>query len=149
MMAPGDVAITGHVAELHPSVAESWELRSPRILVAELAIAGLAGGTLDPARAQPLPRFQAVDRDLAVVVAEDVPAAAVVETARRAGGGLLRAVRLFDVYRGSPLDAREKSVAIRFVLQAPDRTLTDAEVDEVVAEITRALATDVGGRIRT
>jgi phenylalanyl-tRNA synthetase beta chain len=148
VMAPGDVAITGHVAELHPSVAEGWELRTPRILVAELAVAGLAGGTLDPARAQPLPRFQAVDRDLAVVVAEDVPGASVVDVARRAGGDLLREIRLFDVYRGAPLGAHEKSVAIRFMLQAPDRTLTDAEVDDVVGAITRALAAEVGGRIR-
>jgi phenylalanyl-tRNA synthetase beta chain len=149
VVAPGDLAISGHVAELHPAIAEAWELRTPRILVAELAIAGLAGGSLAPARARALPRFQAVDRDLAVVVAEDVPAAAVVDAARRAAGDLLRGIRLFDVYRGAPLDAREKSVAIRFVLQAPDRTLTDAEVDGVVAAIGDALAADVGGRIRT
>jgi phenylalanyl-tRNA synthetase beta chain len=149
VVAPGDLAISGHVAELHPAIAEAWELRTPRILVAELAVAGLAGGSLAPARARALPRFQAVDRDLAVVVADEIPAAAVVDAARRAAGDLLREIRLFDVYRGAPLEAHEKSVAIRFVLQAPDRTLTDAEVDGVVAVIGAALAAEVGGRIRT
>jgi phenylalanyl-tRNA synthetase beta chain len=144
----GDLALSGHVAELHPSVAERWELRSPRVLLAELAVAGLGGGTLDPARARPLPRFQAVDRDLAVVVVEEVAAADVVATARRAAGDLLREIRLFDVYRGAPLEAREKSVAIRFVLQSVDRTLTDADVDGVVAAITAALGAELGGRIR-
>jgi phenylalanyl-tRNA synthetase beta chain len=149
VMAEGDLTVSGHVAELHPSVAERWELRTPRVLLAELAVAGLGGGTLDPARARPLPRFQAVDRDLAVVVAEDIPAAAVVEAARRAAGDLLREIRLFDVYRGAPLDEREKSVAIRFVLQAADRTLTDAEVEAIAAGIASALGAEVGGRIRT
>ncbi len=149
VVVPGDLALSGHVAELHPSVAEAWELRSPRVLVAEIAISGLAGGTLAAPRARSLPRFQAVDRDLAVVVDEDVPAAAVVEAARRAAGDLLRTIRLFDVYRGAPLAAHEKSVAIRFVLQAADRTLTDGEVDGIVAAIADALADDVGGRIRS
>jgi phenylalanyl-tRNA synthetase beta chain len=90
-----------------------------------------------------------VDRDLAVVVAEEVTAAAILDTARSAAGDLLRELRLFDVYRGAPLAATEKSVAIRFVLQAHDRTLTDAEVDGVVAAVTAALAAELAGRIRT
>ena len=149
VVAPGDLAVSGHVAELHPAIAEAWELRSPRVLVAELAILGLAGGTIAAARARALPRFQAVDRDLAAVVAEEVTAAVIEEVAREAAGDLLRSLRLFDVYRGTPLADGEKSVAIRLVLQAPDRTLTDAEVDDVMTSVSAALAARAGARIRT
>ncbi len=147
--APGDLALSGHVAELHPAVAAAWEVRAPRVLVAELAIAGLAGGSLAAPRARALPRFQSVERDLAVVVGDGVTAAAVLATAGRAAGDLLQDLRLFDVYQGAPLAPDERSLAIHLVLQAADRTLTDAEVDGVVATVTDALAAELGGRIRT
>jgi len=79
-------------------------------------------------------------RDIALVVDADVPAAAV-ESALRAGGGpLLEDVRLFDEYRGTQLDAGQRSLAYHLVLRAPDRTLTGEEAeaarDAAVAEAT-------------
>ena len=62
---------------------------------------------------------------------------------------MLRSVALFDVYRGAPLGADEKSLAYRVTFQAPDRTLTEAEVDAVVTTIAAGLERDVGARIRT
>ncbi len=149
VVAPGDLALSGHVAELHPTTAETWGIRAARVLVAELAVLGLGGGTLAAPRARALPRFQAVDRDLAAVVADGVTVAEIDEAARGAAGELLRSLRLFDIYRGAPLADGEKSVAIRLVLQASDRTLTDAEVDGVMAAVAEALAARVGARIRT
>ena len=58
------------------------------------------------------------------------------------------ALRLFDVYRGAPLAGDEKSVNWRLVFQAPDRTLTDSEVDDALRGVTTALGA-LGGRIRT
>ena len=109
---------------------------------------GLAGGLVAAARGATPPRHPAVERDLAVVVAEDRPAAQVAASLRRHGGGLLEAVELFDVYRGRPLEAAQKSLAWRLRFQAPDRTLTEAEIDGAVEAIQAGLATDVGGRIR-
>ena len=120
-----------------------------KMIVAELAVAGIAGGVLSPARGATPPRHPAVERDLAVVVAEDRPAAEVAAAIRRHGGPLLTAVDLFDVYRGRPLEATEKSLAWRLHFQAPDRTLTEDEIDDAIGEISARLATDVGGRIRS
>jgi phenylalanyl-tRNA synthetase beta chain len=89
-----------------------------------------------------------VERDLAVVVPEATPAATVEQAIRSAGGPELLDPGLFDVYRGAPLGSDEKSLAWRLVFQAPDRTLTDGEVDSTIAAITAALA-EVRGRIRT
>jgi phenylalanyl-tRNA synthetase beta chain len=84
-----------------------------------------------------------------VVLPEAQPAGRVAQLIRRAGGPLLREAALFDIYRGAPLAPGEKSLAYRLVFQDPERTLTEAEVDAAVAEVTRVLSTEVGGRLRT
>jgi len=93
-------------------------------------------------------RHPAVDRDLAVIVAETLPAADAQASIRRHGGVLLRSVTLFDIYRGRPLAGAEKSLAYRLAFGADDRTLVESEVDEAVAAVTEGLAADVGGRLR-
>jgi phenylalanyl-tRNA synthetase beta chain len=145
----GGTDLAGRLGELHPALVETLDLRTGRILVAELAIAGLSGGQLTVPRAATPPRHPAVDRDLAVIVAETVPAADVEAAVRRHGGPLLRSIRLFDIYRGRPLTDDEKSLAYRLAFQADDRTLVETEVDDAVASVTSGLAADVGGRLRT
>jgi phenylalanyl-tRNA synthetase beta chain len=141
-------SIDGLVGELHPLVVEALDLRSERILVAELAIAGLSGGQPSVPWTTALPRYPAVDRDLAVIVAEAVSAATVEASIRASAGPLLRTVTLFDIYRGRPLEGSEKSLAYRLAFQADDRTLVESDVDIAVAAVTDGLATDVGGRLR-
>jgi phenylalanyl-tRNA synthetase beta chain len=144
----GTPGIVGRVGELHPAVVEALELRTDRILVAEIAVVGLSAGSPPPVRAVAPPRQPAVERDLAVVVAEEVAAATVAATIRERAGDLLTDLRLFDVYRGAPLPDDRKSLAWRLTLQATDRTLTDAEVDAVVASVRDGL-TGIGGQLRT
>jgi phenylalanyl-tRNA synthetase beta chain len=141
--------LAGRVGELHPALVEALDLRTARILVAELAIAGLSGGQPTVPRATTPPRHPAVDRDLAVIVAETIPAADVEAAIRRHGGPLLRSIRLFDIYRGKPLTDDEKSLAYRLAFQAEDRTLVETEVDDAIGSVTSGLAADVGGRLRT
>ena len=136
------------VGELHPDVMEQWELRTGRVIVAELAIAGLAGGQLPAVRSVPPPRHPAVERDLAILVPESTGAGDVLAVITAAGGGLLRSAALFDIYRGAPLASGEKSLAPRLTFAA-DRTLTEGEVDEAVAGIVSAVEREVGGRLRS
>ena len=141
--------LRGVVGELHPSLIADLDLRSDQVVVGELAIAGLSGGEPSVPRGATPSRHPAVDRDLAVVVEESVPAADVAAAIRRSAGPLLISSRLFDIYRGRPLDDGSKSLAYRLVFQASERTLTEDEVDAAVAAITTGLAADVGGHIRT
>jgi phenylalanyl-tRNA synthetase beta chain len=141
-------SVHGRVAELHPDVIAKWDLRSSRVVVAEVAIKGLSGGELPSVCVRPMPRFPEVDRDLAVIVGEVRTAAEVEATIRRHGGDLLRKQRLFDLYRGAPLAADEKSLAYRLVIGANDRTLTEAEIDEAMAAVRSGLESDLGARIR-
>ncbi len=146
---PAAAALDGRLAELHPDVLAAWDVRAQRVIVAELAIAGLDGGALPPIRVRPIPRFPEVERDLAIIVAERRPAAGVEATIRRHGGELLRGVRLFDLYRGAPLAATEKSLAYRLVFGTGDRTLTEAEVDAAVAAVVGGLEAELGAHLRT
>ena len=89
------------LGQLHPSTVDAWELRTALpVIVAEVAIAGLAEGRLVPERAPSVGRHPEVDRDLAIVVPEATPAADVETAIRARGGTLLRDARLFDIYRG-------------------------------------------------
>jgi phenylalanyl-tRNA synthetase beta chain len=140
--------ISGRVGEVHPTVIDDLDLRAERVLVAELAIAGLSGGQPSTPRVASPSRHPRVERDLAVIVAEATPAADVERSIRTRAGALLREVTLFDIYRGRPLRDDEKSLAYRLAFAADDRTLVESEVDAAIAAITAGLGNDVGGRLR-
>jgi phenylalanyl-tRNA synthetase beta chain len=144
----GRPALAGLVGELHPWVADEWEVRGARVVVAELDVAGLAAGAAAAVKAMTPSRQPASERDLAIVVPESTPAATIAAVIRDNAGPELVSVDLFDIYRGAPLAANEKSLAWRLVFQSADRTLTEAEIEAAVATIGRAVAS-VGGRIRT
>jgi phenylalanyl-tRNA synthetase beta chain len=140
--------LVGRVGEIHPGLLARLDMAGP-VVVAELAISGLAGGSLHAPVGSTPSRHPVVERDLAIVVAETTPAAEVRAAIERYGGVLLGTVDLFDIYRGRPLADGEKSLNWRLRFRAPDRTLTEAEVDVAIAAVTSGLAADVGGRIRT
>jgi phenylalanyl-tRNA synthetase beta chain len=144
--APGVLA--GLVGEVHPATLAAWDLRAERVLVGELALAGLDSGQIGAAAALPLERHPAAERDLALVVAADVAAGDVAATLRAAGAPHLRDLILFDVYRGAPLAAAEKSLAWRVVVRADDGPLEEREVDEVVAALVAAAGRVHGARLR-
>jgi phenylalanyl-tRNA synthetase beta chain len=144
----GRLALAGVVGELHPAVAEEWELRGARLIVAELDVAGLGGGEVRAVQAVTPSRHPAAERDLAIVVPEATPAAGIESAIRESAGPELVSLALFDIYRGTPLAADEKSLAWRLAFQSADRTLTEPEIEAAVAGISRAVAA-VGGRIRT
>ena len=141
--------ISGRVAELHPDALEAWEVRAQRVIVAELAIRGLDAATPMSIHVQPIGRFPVVERDLAVIVDESLAASEAESVFWKHAGELLQEARLFDLYRGAPLAATEKSLAYRLVFGTNDRTLTEAEVDAAVAAVRAGLESDIGARIRS
>jgi phenylalanyl-tRNA synthetase beta chain len=82
------------------------------------------------------------------VIADDVPAARVLDVIRGAGGALLRDAAVFDVYRGAQVGEDRASLAVRLEFRAADRTLTDEEVAERREKIVAALRDQVGGELR-
>jgi phenylalanyl-tRNA synthetase beta chain len=97
----------------------------------------------DERRYRPLPVHPATERDVALLVPERTPAAAVEAVVRREGDDLLEAVELFDLYRGAGVPVGVRSVAFRLRFRAPDRTLTDAEADARLGRVLQALAEEL------
>ncbi len=141
--------LNGRLGELHPETVASLDLRAERVYVAEVAVAGLAGGRPADFRVVAPSRQLSVERDLAVVVPLETPAAVVDAVILRHGGPLLRGVALFDIYRGRPLADGDKSLAYRLTLRDDERTLTEDELDAAVAAVVAGLTADIGARFRT
>ena len=145
--ATGAVAISGVVGEVHPGVAAAWDERTTGAVVAELSVRGLSGGSPPVPRGEAPSRHQEVERDVAVVVPAEGAAGEIEGAIRDAAGPLLRAVRLFDVYRGAPLGASERSLAFRLAFGDPERTLSEPEIEAAMAAVGAAVAA-AGGRVR-
>ena len=147
VLAGADGEPLGWVGELHPLVAREHDLED-----------GAAGFEVDLDRLvthadavptyRDLTSFPALRQDLAVAVADDVPAAAVLASVRRAGGDLLADARVFDVYRGAQVGEGRKSLALNLAFRAPDRTLSDDDVAPLREQIVAALQSDLGGELR-
>ncbi|MGH2452834.1 MAG: phenylalanine--tRNA ligase subunit beta, partial [bacterium] len=138
----------GALGELHPTAAERFELTG-RIYVAEIDLdAMLARATLRR-RFVALPRHPAVARDLALFVPAAVPQSQVRAVIEQAGGPLLEAAELFDLYEGPQAPPGHRSLAYALHFRATDRTLTGDEVDGVMAAIERELEGAIGARPRT
>lgn len=136
----------GWIGQIHPSVAASWDLGDTvafEIRLAEL----LHASPLGEETYTDFTSFPPVDRDLALVIADALPAATVLAAAKGAGGDLLASVTVFDVYRGDQIGPDEKSLALRMRFRADDRTLSDEEVDPVWRKIITA-AEGIGGKVR-
>jgi phenylalanyl-tRNA synthetase beta chain len=136
----------GWIGELHPRLQQKYELPSAPILF-ELDTAALLEGS--PPRFQGFSRMPVVRRDLAIVVGEEVPAGALLEAARGVVPGFVKAVEVFDQYRGKGVEVGKKSLALRIVMQDTDRTLTDSEVEAVVASVREQLSKQFKAQPRT
>ncbi len=93
---------------------------------------------------RPLPAFPAIERDLALLVPQSLPAEQVEALVRRAAGPLLEALAVFDVYRGDAVPRGQRSIAYRLRLRAEDRTLTDQDADRAIERVLRRLKEELG-----
>jgi phenylalanyl-tRNA synthetase beta chain len=121
-----DDLILGYAGELHPDVCRAFDLPA-RTAAAEIDLDAMIAAAPTSNEVPPISGFPMAKEDVALVVAEDVPAAAVERALRSGAGPLLESLALFDVYTGTPVPPGHKSLAYALRFRAPDRTLTDAE----------------------
>jgi len=144
-MIDGRPAITW--GQLDPRVAEVWEIPAATF-VAELDVAALLA-LAEPVRATPPSRYPPAIRDVAVVVDDATPYAAVERAVHAAGKDLVESVALLDLYRGPQVGTGKKSFAVRLVLRSEAGTLTDADVDRVQKRLEGRLLHELGATIRS
>lgn len=138
----------GWVGEIHPLVLRDFDVRGPA------AAWGLALDELvdaaptDRTEYATLRTVPGSTRDLSLLVPATVPAAQVLDHARRSGGKLVRDVQLFDRYEGGQVPTGSVSLSLRITIAAQDRTLTDEEITKPVQAIATALTDEFGAELR-
>jgi phenylalanyl-tRNA synthetase beta chain len=141
----------GLMGELHPGVVKGFDLRVERgqpVLAADIDLEALLPLIPDSYQVTPPLTYPPVREDIALVVDAALPAAAVEAALRQSGGALLRDVTLFDVYEGEQLPPGKKSLAYHLTFQAPDRTLTDADVSRQRGRLLKLLEQQLGAKLR-
>ncbi len=150
---PGKTAVLlldGHevanLGRVHPQMAKAFDVTRPAYM-ANIYLDSLP----DYAAPHYVPpsRFPSTYRDLALVVAADVPADRICNAAAKAAGDLCTATRAFDEYRSEQIGKDRKSLALRITLQRRDATITDEEADAVIARVLDALRDELSAVIRT
>ena len=121
----GDRSI-GYAGELHPRVCKAFGV-PPRTAVAEVNLSTLLDHAVTVVPGPSLSSYPVAKEDVALIVADDVPAETLARTLREGAGELCESVRLFDVYTGEQIGAGRRSLAFALRFRAPDRTLTEAE----------------------
>ena len=139
--------LLGILGQVHPAVAENYGADC-ELYAAELDFNALFTGMGGAPVYQPLPRFPAVTRDIALVCDKDLPVGKLEECIFRGAKGLLKAVSLFDVYTGKGVPEGKKSVAFSLELRADDRSLTSQEADEDVKGILELLSKELNSVLR-
>lgn len=131
----GDESV-GYVGEVYPDVQDAYDIDT-RVYVAEINLVKLFAHAVDHREFKALPKYPAISRDLALLVKDGVSSDQVVAVIKKVTNRkLLESVEIFDVYKGQGVPKGNTSIALTVVFRAPDRTLTD---DEVQAEIDHAL----------
>ncbi len=151
VLLPGDPEPIGSLGEVHPAVAASFDLEPAPgrpVLAAELELDRIRDRIPDSLEVDPAPVYPEVREDLALVVDEATPAAAVESALLAAGKPLVCGVELFDIFRGEAIGDGSKSLAYHLTFRAPNRTLRDRDVKKLRRRILEQLERSVGARIR-
>ncbi len=137
----------GYIGELHPDVAEEAGIKR-RTYLAEINLDELLNIQRSELVVVDLPKYPAVDRDLAVVVDKEQPVGQMLSLIKTASGVLLESVEIFDIYEGEQIGENKKSVAFSMVFRAQDKTLTDEDVNVKFNKIVRVLEKNFNAKLR-
>lgn len=143
-------AKTGFLGVLHPDIVEQLSLRisRPEVLLIEINLDGLLSSVHEEVTYTPIPRYPHIDRDVALIVDESLPASHIIARMKDFPTELIEGMSIFDFYKGKNIPAGKKSLAFSIRYRAKDRTLTDSEIEELHADFVRYVIDRTGGIVR-
>lgn len=130
--------VIGYLGEIHPLVQEKYDLEN-RTYLFEVNLNSIIEAASVNIKYAPVAKYPAVERDMALLAKDSVPAGAINDVICASGGDILSDVNLFDVYKGTQIPEGYKSLAYSLLFQAKDRTLVDEEVSQAFERITKSL----------
>ena len=145
---PGTHEPLAVIGTVSPALARKFDVRQP-VFAAEICWQTLLKlVSRVKVKFQEMPKFPEVKRDLAVLIDENVAYADLCRAAQKSVKKILKQVSLFDVYRGDKIPEGEKQYAINFVLQDPEKTLTDQEVEKAMSRLLATFQNQFGAVLR-
>lgn len=134
----------GFIGQIHPTIAQKLDLTG-KVFACEILVSAIAHREV--VSAKDISRFPANRRDLAIVVAEEVAAQELLDSARAVVGDRVQ-VNLFDVYQGSGVAEGHKSLAISLTIQDMEKTLEEEEINQIVAKLLATLKQEFNAYLR-
>lgn len=141
-----DAILLGTMGQVHPEIQNSYDLADT--YVAELSLEAIYEHARPALVYRELPRFPAVERDIAVVVEENIEAGAMLSSIRESAGELLQSVQVFDIFTGEKLGAGKKSIALALTYRHHEHTLTEEEITAVHSKVLDDLSARFGAELR-
>lgn len=136
----------GHIGQLHPNVMNQYDLKETYIF--EIDLGELLSYANNNIKYQELPKYPAIQRDMALVVSKDLEANDLAETIYESAGKLLESLSVFDVYEGEQIGKGKKSIAFSLVYRSNERTLVDEEVTKLHEKVLNTLKEKYGLELR-
>ncbi len=135
----------GVAGRLHPAQQKLYET-DQAVYLFEIDLAFLTHSGLP--EFSEVSKFPTLQRDLSILVDEEIAVQTVLEIIRSGGGKLLKKLELFDIYREQKLDKNKKSLAVALTFQSDSSSLTSSEIEAVTARIIGLLESEAGARLR-
>lgn len=133
--------------EVHPQVTENYGI-GEKVYFAVLDTSKLAKYGKDAKKYSPIPKYPAVERDIAVIVDEEIEAGQIEKIIAKRAKNILETVQLFDIYRSEKLGENKKSMAYSLTFRAKDKTLTDDEITKTMNNIIADLEKELRANLR-
>lgn len=137
----------GTIGEVHPDIIEKYDIHA-NTFICELDFDEIVANCELEKQFKQLPKYPAIERDMALLLSKDVMASQIETIIRQKGGSLIENIKLFDIYEGKQIPEGKKSIAYSIVYRAQDRTLKDEEVNEIHNLITSAIESKLGAQLR-
>ena len=137
----------GYIGEIHPQITSNYSIET-RVYYGVLEIEKLIELSNFNKIYKQLPKFPSMQRDIAMIIKDEINVKEIEKKIKEKGGKLLESVELFDVYKGSQIEKGYKSVAYSISFRSNEKTLTDEELLNPMKKILSALETDLGAKLR-
>ena len=139
--------VLARIGQVHAHILKYFGIKKP-VYFAELNTATLYAACETEVNYRSIPAFPAVKRDLALIIDENVSYKTLEEIGFKYGSKLMKNITLFDVYEGDKIEKGKKSYALNFVLQHPEKTLTEEEINKVMNKLIAAYEREAGAKLR-
>lgn len=141
------VDVIATLGEVHPQVLNNYDI-SKRAYLAEVNITKLVKYAKANKKYVEVPKFPAVERDIAVIVDEKVEVGQIEKIVTKKAKKLLESMQLFDIYRDEKLGENKKSVAYSLIFRDKSKTLSDEEINTVMESVVSELEKSLGATLR-